>query len=96
MKRTSEFLFAAAVGIGTGSGRSNVPPKEPKEAPERGRQPLGAQLNDLEYFQGRAEEEIARAQRATNPAVVAAHYELAERYLELVGRAQLADGYEGP
>lgn len=48
--------------------------------------PLGAQLDDMEYFQARAEQELAWAQRASHAAVVAAHYELAERYLERVSR----------
>ena len=48
--------------------------------------PLGARLDDLEYFQARAEQELAWAQRASHAAVVAVHYELAERYLERVSR----------
>ena len=46
---------------------------------------------DLLYFQKRAEEEVKRAQRATSPAAVAAHYTLSELYLarvaELRGQA---------
>ncbi|MBX3562666.1 MAG: hypothetical protein KF780_12750 [Sphingomonas sp.] len=39
---------------------------------------------DLVYFQRRAEQEVKRAQAASNPAVVAAHYGLAEIYLDKV------------
>ena len=35
----------------------------------------------LSYFEHRGEEELNLAQRATHPAVVRAHYELAELYL---------------
>ena len=43
---------------------------------------------DLRYFQKRAEEEVKRAQRATSPAAVAAHYALSELYLERVAELQ--------
>lgn len=46
--------------------------------------PLGAVFDDMEYFQERAEQELAWAQRSEHVAVVAAHYEMAERYLERV------------
>ena len=39
---------------------------------------------DSEYFERRAEAEIAAAQAATHAAVVRAHYELAGHYLDLV------------
>ena len=39
---------------------------------------------DFEYYQKRAEEEVDRSRRAHSPAVVAVHYELAERYLALI------------
>ena len=44
--------------------------------------------SDVEYFQRRAEEEVNQAQQATVPAVVAAHYRLAELYLERVAQAE--------
>jgi hypothetical protein len=37
---------------------------------------------DLQYLQRRAEEELEAAQRSTVPEVTAAHYQLAEAYLE--------------
>ena len=40
--------------------------------------------HDVSYFQFRAEWELALAQRATHPAVVKAHYQLAELYLDRV------------
>lgn len=39
---------------------------------------------DAEYFQRRAEQEVQRAQQATKPEVVAAHYALSELYLQRV------------
>ena len=47
-----------------------------------------ARRQDVDYFNNRAEQEIERAQLADHPAAVRAHYELANRYLELV--------YSGP
>lgn len=38
----------------------------------------------LSYFERRAEAELAMAQRATHPAVVQVHYQLADLYLERV------------
>ena len=67
------------------SGRPGAVHPEDGAAPPLNR-PLGAQLDDMEYFQARAEQELAWAQRASHAAVVAAHYELAERYLERVSR----------
>lgn len=49
-------------------------------------QPTADKEDDLEYLQGRAEQEVTLAQRATCPAVVAVHYKLAERYLHRVSR----------
>jgi hypothetical protein len=49
-------------------------------------------VEDETYFQHRAEVEIARAQAATSPAVVKAHYEMAEAYL---GRLTAREA-EGP
>lgn len=83
MTKRSGFLLAAA-----GKTRTAVAPTQPNEASEQEGQPLGARADDLEYFQSRAEQEVASAQSAKDPAVVAAHYQLAERYLELVSRAQ--------
>jgi hypothetical protein len=42
------------------------------------------QREDAEYFYRRAEVETEHAQNATDPKVVAAHYQLAEAYLERV------------
>lgn len=56
------------------------------DAAQPANRPLGERLDDLEYFQARAEQELAWAQRASHAAVVAVHYELAERYLERVSR----------
>ena len=39
---------------------------------------------DLEYYERRAEQEIALAQRADHAGAVRAHYELASAYLDLV------------
>ena len=38
--------------------------------------------SDAAYYQRRAEQEIELAQRAQDPGAVAAHYKLAELYLE--------------
>jgi hypothetical protein len=38
----------------------------------------------LSYFEHRAETELEMAQRATHPAVVRAHYQLADLYLDRV------------
>jgi hypothetical protein len=40
--------------------------------------------DDRDYFDRRAEAEIALAQRATHSSVVRAHYELASAYLDLI------------
>lgn len=42
--------------------------------------------SDATYYQRRAEQEIELAQRAQDPAVVAAHYKLAELYLERIAQ----------
>lgn len=39
---------------------------------------------DVEYYEWRAEQEIALAQRADHARVVWAHYELASAYLDLI------------
>ncbi|MDM7957982.1 hypothetical protein [Blastomonas sp.] len=40
--------------------------------------------DDLDYLQRRAEKELEMAQRSETPEVTAAHYKLAEAYLERV------------
>lgn len=40
--------------------------------------------DDIGYFQRRAEYELELAQQATHPNVVAAHYRLANAYLERI------------
>lgn len=49
---------------------------------------------DADYFQTRAEQELDLAQRAIDPCAVAAHYAMAERYLERVSRARKAEASE--
>ncbi|HEV2866574.1 MAG TPA: hypothetical protein VGX37_08655 [Allosphingosinicella sp.] len=39
---------------------------------------------DMEYYERRAEQEIALAQRANHAGAVRAHYELATAYLDLI------------
>lgn len=92
MTKRSGLLFAAAAG----KARTAVAPTQSNEALEQEGRSLGARADDLEYFQSRAEQEVAVAQEATNPRVVAAHYELAERYLELVSRAETPGGSAEP
>ena len=41
---------------------------------------------DVSYFQQRAEAELERAQLATKPEVVHAHYEMANAYLARIGK----------
>ena len=45
------------------------------------------QDDDVAYYEHRAEQELALAQRSSDKRVVAAHYELACRYLDLVHTA---------
>ena len=46
--------------------------------------------DDKDYFEKRAEAEIAMAQRATHARVVRAHYELATAYLDRIyGESQV-------
>lgn len=47
--------------------------------------------DDVTYFRRRAEAELERAQRATHPGVVKAHYDLANLYLERVAPEHLAE-----
>lgn len=42
------------------------------------------QPRDTEYWEMRAEVELKRAQEATHPAAVKAHYHLANRYLDRI------------
>ena len=46
-------------------------------------------VDDPEYFEQRAEAELALAQRATDSRVVQAHYELATHYLERIYTEQV-------
>jgi hypothetical protein len=48
--------------------------------------------DDREYFERRAETELKRAQEAEHPAVVHAHYMLAELHLERAGRCRPVAG----
>ena len=56
--------------------------------------PVSRVESDLEYYQRRAEEELAQAQRSSDPQIVARHYELAELLLARV--RQLANGPSSP
>jgi hypothetical protein len=47
--------------------------------------------DDLAYFERRAEQELQLAQQAVDPQVVAAHYRLAELYLERVSTKRAAE-----
>ncbi len=40
--------------------------------------------NDIDYYERRAEDQIALAQRAVTPAAVQAHYQLAAAYLDRI------------
>ncbi len=53
--------------------------------------------DDVQYYQRRAEEELARAQQAVDPEIVSLHYELAELFLERVSgiRGRQGGGEEG-
>lgn len=44
--------------------------------------------NDKSYYRFRAETEVEHAQQATHPAVVHAHYQLAEAYLEKLSKLE--------
>jgi hypothetical protein len=44
----------------------------------------GMSVDDLDYYKARAEQELERAQGATCPEAVRAHYELAGLYLDRV------------
>lgn len=47
--------------------------------------------NDRYYYQKRAEAEIERAQKATLPRVVQAHYQLAEAYLDKLRSLEIVE-----
>lgn len=47
--------------------------------------------DDLAYFERRAEQELQLAQQAVDPQVVAAHYRLAELYLERLSTGRAAE-----
>lgn len=49
-------------------------------------------MSDVEYFARRAEQEVYLAARSTNPAAVAAHYQLSTAYLERLHGRTLANG----
>ncbi|MFD1787257.1 hypothetical protein ACFSC3_06710 [Sphingomonas floccifaciens] len=53
---------------------------------------------DFDYYQRRAEAQLELAQRSMEPAAVAAHVAIAERYLEICEPARLAEvaGHDGP
>jgi len=51
--------------------------------------------DDHAYFYHRAETELEQAQQATNPRVVAAHYQLAEAYLERVSSLETSGAIGG-
>lgn len=48
--------------------------------------------DDVQYYQRRAEEEVARAQQAADPRTVSLHYELAELFLERVSEIKGRQG----
>ena len=68
------------------------------EDPDLAAQPRGSaesrESEDADYFQTRAEQELDFAQRATDSCAVAAHYAMAERYLERVSRARKPEASE--
>lgn len=82
MAKSFGFLLGGRAQVGSADQRLG----EAGGTAQPANRPLGARLDDLEYFQARAEQELEWAQRASHAAVVAVHYELAERYLERVSR----------
>lgn len=88
MAKRFGFMLNGPVKAGSADNRPADAEDGPAQSPAR---PLGARLDDKEYFQARAEQELAWAQRANHATVVAAHYELAERYLERVSRSDEED-----
>jgi hypothetical protein len=52
--------------------------------------------DELEYFQRRAEEELERAQSSSVRVAVAAHFKMAELYLERIARMNDASPAELP
>lgn len=51
---------------------------------------------ELDYLQRRAEAELEMAQRSVTPEATAAHYQLAEAYLERIQAQEAAPGEEDP
>ncbi|MBM3928132.1 MAG: hypothetical protein FJ335_06715 [Sphingomonadales bacterium] len=51
---------------------------------------------DFDYYQRRAEAQLELAQKSLEPAAVAAHVAIAERYLEICEPARLAEIAEQP
>jgi hypothetical protein len=54
--------------------------------------------DDISYYRRRAEAELERAQQATKPEVVKAHYELANAYLECIDETakRIENAWEEP
>ena len=52
--------------------------------------------HELDYLRRRAEAELEMAQRSETPEATAAHYQLAEAYLEQIQAQEAAPGEEGP
>lgn len=46
--------------------------------------------DDVTYYRRRAETELEKAQQATSPEIVRAHFELANAYLERIAAAESA------
>ncbi|WP_156347072.1 hypothetical protein [Sphingomonas sp. Leaf33] len=59
---------------------------------------MGNASVDFDYYQRRAEAQLELAQKSIEPAAVAAHVTIAERYLELCEPARLAEvaEHDGP
>ena len=56
---------------------------------------LRPDADEAAYLEGRAEQELELAQRAVDPRVVAAHYDMACRYLERLYPKKVVDGKPG-
>lgn len=52
---------------------------------------VGKAYEDLDYYHRRAEAQLELAQRSDEPAAVAAHIAIAERYLEICEPARIAE-----
>lgn len=42
--------------------------------------------HNLDYYRQRADEELAAAERAVDPAIAQIHHDMAQRYRDLLGR----------